>query len=499
VIHALWVVPTLLVTALWAWWGVTTDYYVTLNDFWGLLIMAELLNPADPRSLHNGFFPIGYPVLLRLFGGGSVVAFAFMLSVAAAGLTLLQVGAFLAQRAGATLAAAGVVLAAVHPLFFQHAVTSSPDMPMTAALVSGVLLFIRALERDAPREAMAAGAIIGLAVLLRYHAGVVVAGVAVGGGLLWPSRWRLVLASCAVACAVGGVQVGLNLWAGVGPLQTSQAFNLYKLFNPVDWFHLPPANLSGSAWEVVQMNPGAFWEAYLGQVQSIWPLLGVSALAAVVAPASLRRSAIFLLVVLACYLPVQALGGSSRGPLPAVPLVVVGALLAASRLRQWPRGGPLTAAVAVLSVAMAAWLWVPANRDFLRAQEATRAASASAEALLRADGVRFAGEVYTDSGEFYFVSTRRARAGALHPLTPGGWLRVDLYGFDRAFPGFRLTTLEEFLADCRHYGVTHLALTPSAEAMVRGLGAATSPDTIPEGLRWVGQAGGLAVVALTGP
>jgi hypothetical protein len=247
------------------------------------------------------------------------------------------------------------------------------------------------------------------------------------------------------------------------------------------------------------MNPGAFWEAYLGQVQSIWPLLGVSALAAVVAPASLRRSAIFLLVVLACYLPVQALGGSSRGPLPAVPLVVVGALLAASRLRQWPRGGPLTAAVAVLSVAMAAWLWVPANRDFLRAQEATRAASASAEALLRADGVRFAGEVYTDSGEFYFVSTRRARAGALHPLTPGGWLRVDLYGFDRAFPGFRLTTLEEFLADCRHYGVTHLALTPSAEAMVRGLGAATSPDTIPEGLRWVGQAGGLAVVALTGP
>jgi hypothetical protein len=208
---------------------------------------------------------------------------------------------------------------------------------------------------------------------------------------------------------------------------------------------------------------------------------------------------VFLLAILGCYLPLQALGGSPRGPLPAVPLVIVAVMLAADRVRHWPRGTWLTGAAAVVTVALAAWIWVPATLGFLRQQEATRAASASVEAMLRNDGVRFAGEVYTDAGEFYFVSTRRSRAGALHPLTPGGWARVDLYGFDRAFPQMRLTALDEFLADCRHYGVTHLALTPGAEAMVQGLGAAVRPDTIPAGLRWVGHTGGLSVVALEGP
>lgn len=497
--RAWWVVPLLLVTAFWAWWGVTTGYYVTLNDFWGLLVIAEQLSTTDPRSLHNGFFPVGYPLLLRLFGGSAVLAFAFLLSVLSAALLLAGVGAFLSRRAGPALAVAGVGLTSLHPLVFQHAVTSSPDMPMTAALVLGVLLLADALERDARRQAVVAGGLIGCAVLLRYHAGAVVAGMALGGVIAWPSRWKTLSRACVAAGAVGGVQVALNLWAGVDPLQTAQAFNLYKLFNPVDWFHLPPPALPSSVWAVVQMNPEAFRAAYLAQLSGVWPLLGLSAVTVGLVPSGARRVAVFLLVVLVAYLPLQALGGSPRGPLPAVPLVVVGLMLAAERIRSWPRGAWLAGATSVVAVVSAAWLWVPTHRAFLGGQEATRAASASVEALLRSDGVRFAGQVYTDAGEFYFVSTRRARVGALHPLTPGGWARVDLYGFERSFPQMRLTTLDEFLADCRHYGVTHLALTPGADAMVRGLGAAVTPATLPDGLRWVGHTGGLSVVALEGP
>ena len=496
--RAWWVVPTLLVTACWAWWGAATDFYVTLNDFWGLLVIAEQLNPADPRSLHNGFFPIGYPLLLRLFGGGAVLSFAFLLSVASAAVLLMGVGLFLSRRAGHLLAGVGVMLAALHPLVFQHAVTSSPDMPMTVALVLGLLLLVDALERDARRQALVAGGLIGCAVLLRYHAAVVVAGMAAGGLIAWPSRWKTLGNACVAACVVGGMQVGLNLWAGVGPLQTSQAFNLYKLFNPVDWFHLPPPDLSGSVWAVVQMNPQAFWNAYLSQLSGIWTLLGIAAAAVLLVPAEARRTSGFLLTVVGCYLPLQALGGSPRGPLPAVPLVIVAVILTAERVRHWSGGRWLTGATGLMTVACAAWVWMPANVGFLRGQEATRAASASVEAMLRADGVRFAGEVYTDAGEFYFVSTRRSRVGALHPLTPGGWARVDLYGFERSFPQLRLSTLDEFLADCRHYGVTHLALTPGAEAMVRGLGAAVTPATMPDALRWVGHTGGLSVVAIEG-
>jgi len=496
--RAWWVVPTLLVTACWAWWGVTTDYYLTLNDFWGLLVIAEQLNPSDPRSLHNGFFPIGYPLLLRLFGGASVLAFAFLFSVVSAAAVLIGVGVFLSPRTGPVLAITGVVLTALHPLVFQHAVTSSADMPMTAALVLGVLLLSDALEQDARRQALVAGMLIGCAVLLRYHAAAVVAAMALGGLMAWPSRWKALCGACVAACAVGGLQVGLNLWAGVGPLQTSQAFNLYKLFNPVDWFHLPPPDLPGSVWAVVQMNPRAFWQAYLAQLSGVWLLLGLAAAAVALAPAGARRTAAFLLVILVGYLPLQALGGSPRGPLPAVPLVIVALVSAAGRVTQVPRGTWLAGAAGLVTVVMAAWSWMPANLGFLRGQEANREASASVEAMLRADGVRFAGEVYTDAGEFYFVSTKRARAGALHPLTPGGWARVDLYGFDRSFPQMRLTSIDEFLADCRHYGVTHLALTPGAEAMVRGLGVAVTPATLPDGLRWVGQTGGLAVVAIEG-
>ena len=46
----------------WWWWsGLELRFYVLQNDFWGLFFLGEHLSLEDTGTLHNGFYPIGYP------------------------------------------------------------------------------------------------------------------------------------------------------------------------------------------------------------------------------------------------------------------------------------------------------------------------------------------------------------------------------------------------------------------------------------------------------
>ena len=65
-----------LLGVLWS-----TGFYVDLNDFWGNLFAAEQLDPREPASLHNGFYPIGYLLLLRGLALGDPVVGASLVNV----------------------------------------------------------------------------------------------------------------------------------------------------------------------------------------------------------------------------------------------------------------------------------------------------------------------------------------------------------------------------------------------------------------------------------
>jgi hypothetical protein len=46
--------------------GILTDLHTPLNDFWGNHYLAQRLDTRDLNTFYDGFYPVGYTVLLRV-------------------------------------------------------------------------------------------------------------------------------------------------------------------------------------------------------------------------------------------------------------------------------------------------------------------------------------------------------------------------------------------------------------------------------------------------
>jgi hypothetical protein len=390
-------------SAIWLAIGRQWGFYTALNDFWGTFFLADQLSLSDTRTLHNGFFPIGYPALLRMLRSESILIVAFVLSVACGAAMMAVVYGWLASRVWPWLVVGVTLAMAAQPLVFVHAVTAAPDMPSTLAAVAGVLLLAGAIDRQRWPHALAAGVLLGVSGLCRYH-GFVFGGAAVAAALaIWPSRWRLAGLAAIGFGAMGGLQVAANVTAGVPQFQTAQAFNVYKMFNPVDWWHLSVTAYPASVIDVIRLSPERFRASYWSILAPSLYLI-VPPLAAALLPGRHRRAGWFLTMTTAIYLPVQAIGGSPRGPLPVVPLFFAGIALALQSVIDWAwhtslsvrRGSALAAGAALFALALANW--IPENRAVVTMIGGMADLWAKTEAALRADGARHPAQVFTDRG-----------------------------------------------------------------------------------------------------
>jgi hypothetical protein len=479
--------------------GQQLGFYTILNDFWGLFHLGEHLTVSDPRTLQNGFYPPGYPLLLRVLLGRQILVTTFLLSVACASAALWLVYRWLAPTTGAAQAGFATGVLAVHPMFFQHAITAGPDMPTLLLGLAGVLWLWDALEKGRIGRAAFAGLLLGLSGLTRHHGFLLAAGATLAGLACWPRQWRPLAAAAAVVGACGFTLVGINVAAGVPPFQTAQAFNVYKMFNPVDWFHLQ-RNYPENVFEVIRLSPARYWDAYTAQLTPSLILLLPSLTAVIVAAGRARRLAVFMLITAAIYLPLQATGGSPRGPLPAVPLAAVSLAIVLhaleTRLAMFTVARRLTLSIGTMALVLGAVVWVPQNRGLVASYAGMKDLWLSVETALRNDGVQYPAQVFTDSFDFYFVSVRSARSWDYRARNTGGWAQIDLYGYDRVHPPLRTTSLEEFLADAHAYGVTHLVLTSTAGYVLGALGEMQAGGALPDGMRHVADLPGVRIVAL---
>jgi hypothetical protein len=121
--------------------GAMNNFNVGLNDFWGLLYYADQLTLAEPMSLYNGFFPIGYALILKLLPEGWETVGAYSLSALFAGLLVAVSGRIAGASHGfwAMLGACTLVLMA--PIVFQYANVPGPDIG-TAALTALAVWFL---------------------------------------------------------------------------------------------------------------------------------------------------------------------------------------------------------------------------------------------------------------------------------------------------------------------------------------------------------------------
>lgn len=450
-----------------------TNLLVDRNDFWALVDAATISGISWPAAIHNGFYPLLYPAFLRslVMAGASPLVPATLLSLAAYGLSLVEAGRLSSCIVRPRWQPLVPLAVGTWPLFATYATQPGPEMAATALALSFIrrmVAFPAGLGSIHWKASALAGLVGGAASLLRYHmlvfVSLVLAVVAIDAYIERnrPAARAVGLVALTVVAMISA-QAAVNLSAGVGPFETAQAFNVYKLLHGVNWFHTASITPPATVYLAVASEPAVFvsawWSALSPELGWLVPAL---LLALVAVDIRTRRMAWILLAISAPYLFVIAAGGSSRGPLPVVPLAVICGIAVMQGLAVRVSPGMRTHAVAALVVTAAAGLADHVRTDWglVRRRHQMHRTYAALSASLKGEGVSLARQVFATDFSVYFPSL----TGQV-PRRNGSWLHIGNTPYRRAMPPICVSSIACFLADAGQHGITHVVVTADAQAL----------------------------------
>jgi hypothetical protein len=453
----------------------SSGFLVDRNDFWALVQLARQVDLHAPATLHNGFYPCGYPLLLAFLGSDPVLP-AVVLSIVFGGVLIGAAYGLARAVAGGPWAFAGALMLALQPQVVRYATTASPDVIVAALAAVGFSTLVHAMRADVSesrRLEWLAGIAFGLAALLRYHALVLTAAAIGAGWLVRPRPKRLSWRTGLAVVAIYAVQIAVNAAAGLGPLATAQSFNVYKLAHAVNWFHVDPSMAAGSIADVIRASPRQFGSAW---VRALYPslLLLIPPFLLAFFPGVGGRLGRFAAVTIVLYLPVVTMGSSSRAVLPVLVLVATAAGALADqvwrRRRALSSSSPPLHALVGLAAAVVVLAGVGAllREDYglVKRRRDTADLYRRVEARLAASGVTQSKQVFATDLSLYFPGLPGHT-----PWTNGTWLRVDGGRYGEEFPELCVSSIDCFERDAAKHGITFLVLTPEAPQLSPAMGA----------------------------
>jgi hypothetical protein len=453
---------------------VWTGFHIGINDFWGAYYQAENLDFGDPQTLYDGFFPIGYPFLLRMAPGDDFIEAGYAIAVAC---RIFLVGAFgtLALRfmSGAWALTAAVAFSLI-PRIFENVLTPGSDLPMMALALAGGACLLQAVVPEGPRPRrwallLAGGALLGLSGLFRQHGLVLAAGMLLGAAAVRPREVGRIFIAGLVCGLAYSPQMVVNLLAHRGPLETFQYVNIYKMVHGVE-LRAIPLDLSPDLRGIIAADPSAFFVEWSRHFFLMFPVLVPAFLSALyLRDAVLRRSGVLIAIAGVPYLAAVSLGWSTRAVLPLIPWAVLLAACLAQRAQAYAarRIGIRVALGAVMGVAMLLLMvWASRqNARLVRHYLNDHHYYSEIERALTEDGVVHPKQLYTTDGSLYFPDTPPH-----WPYFDGTWGLFSLYKYAERFPRLNVGTLADFRDECDRQGITHVALDGNAGAVSPSLG-----------------------------
>ncbi len=445
--------------------GILTDFHTPLNDFWGDHYLSQRLDLRHLSTFYDGFYPVGYTVLLRLllrFGYPPLSAVVIN-GVLTWFLVFSMLGVFRLRGLGILPSLIGATFVFLFPQVFEYLYTPGADAGAMVFFTVGAYSLLLALLAPTPRTwwYALAGGLLGMAALWRYHA--LLAGVflLVAASLVYRKRFAGVLLAAAACTLVYGCQIAVNVLSGHSPFQTYQVFNVYQHMHPVNWYRTAEIPRLGGSLSIVLAHPSAFLSSYFGSLVRILPTLSAPLMLCFLSKDhSLRRPAALWLGFCLLYSGVMAAADSGRAVLLGLPvslsfLAVSGHALWANRLcggatsASWPR--PLGYVLLALLLgacgtkdATTVVAWWTTCQDYR-----------ALERVLVGEGVTDAHQVYSTDLYLYFRGIPPYR-----PSYSGGWLDLPIYHAKDDAHGISLASERAFFEDCRRRGIRIVHLTP---------------------------------------
>jgi hypothetical protein len=454
--------------------GWSMQFHALSNDYWNILYYGRHMSLSQPESLYNGFYPFGYAFLIGQMPFTYVLSLSYVLNALLTGLFIASVSTLVAYTDSipATVVAFYCSLAA--PFVFQNANTLSPDIGAAAFTAFAVFLlchtwFGAGQNQLSDTQLILAGVSLGLSFLWRTHAIVSIVAILVGYVLLTGIRpfrpWILLAVSLA---GVVALQVVVNLVSGHGPLETAQAFNLYKFFNSVDWTYPPsPADIEGfSVFKTIATDPAGAFDLYkpffLYFVSHVWAAL----LTFILSPKGrFARFSLFASIFIVLYAIPISLSDSARSPviLMSVYLASMAVLLAALidlAKKHFASLHWLEWAVVAVFLAVGArtfYGWAVYDIGLIRASIAERKVLSVIEQTLLSNGMTSPTEVFADRYDFYTPNTMPYRSRQI-----GNWSAGWVWGFAEEFPAIPNDSWESFAQASREQGIRFLVLSQNS-------------------------------------
>lgn len=420
-----WPAFGVLLWCVLATWLAAASREIRLSDIFDFIARADALDFRSRDGWVHPFYPCGYPAALRVVAEvvGDYRPAGQILSVLAGALSLGAVWITARVGFGWAVAGAATLLLALHAGFNETAIAGGTDMPaiaLSSAALAALALYLRRPRRRWP---VAAGALLGLAYLVRYSvlAQLPVALLFVLVAARRERRERRIdaLALGAAFLVTAAPQLLPTALEHGNPFWNRQDVNVYfGIFGEQNWGHNWAAAVvhANGIVGIFLDHPGAFVGNVLGNLARTTrhlPALPTLALAAAGLLRLARRrqdwptGALVSAMALATALATSLAFVTARLTVPLLPAAATFAAyglvhLAPERLaRRWR-----AAATAALLVAAAIWVGA---RDFraLAGRLAPTEISVVAEVLHR-DGMTSAARVLSLDYDYYDLRSPRA-------------------------------------------------------------------------------------------
>ncbi|HZK76629.1 MAG TPA: glycosyltransferase family 39 protein, partial [Candidatus Kapabacteria bacterium] len=252
-----------LLSAAWL-----SHFAMLSNDVFPLRWQANQLSLHHPETFYDGFFPIGYPLLLRLAGlTGNPVLATMILQIALAAIYARLAWGVLR----ATLSEEAAIIALPFVLFLPqiagNILSVTPDF---LAALSAIAAFCFLIPTNTRRNIFFAGICLGAGYLFRTHLIVLVLSLTLALLIFEKKRrFRAILWLFAGALPFVIAQGMLQVWSGHGFFENAQAFNMWRMIHGMDWNN-PPALDGVTAFEIMRANSQIFFTAYQNALLQEW-------------------------------------------------------------------------------------------------------------------------------------------------------------------------------------------------------------------------------------
>ena len=474
--------------------GILTNLHTPLNDFWGNHTLSQRLDARDVSTFYDGFYPVGYTVLLRVLPHFAYpplsalllnVVLSWLLAFSILGVSRLR---GLGILPGLTIAS----LVSLFPQIFNCLNTPGADSGAMVFFTVGTYALLVALLAPIPQAwwYALAGGILGMAALWRYHALPADIFLLVTAAVVYRKRIAgviLALASCAI---VYSPQIVVNVLSGHSPLQTDEAFNIYLHVHHVNWYHTAAMPSVGTPLSLILSDSSAFLSSYFATLVRIFPALSAPLIPCFLSKDfQLRRAAALWLVFCVLYSGLMATADSGRAVLLALPvslsfLAVSGRALWIDWVRArvapaaWPR--PVGAVLAALLCGACATKDIASVVSWSKVSQHYQ----DLEQVCVREGITDARQVYSTDLYLYFRDLPPFR-----PSYTGGWLDLPPYHQNNEAHGISLASEKAFIQDCKDRGVRIVHLTPSSKRAAAFLYRIYNSPRAAGNMRFIAQLG----------